>query len=182
MGYEPFLELVKKRFSTRSYTEKRIEKEKIFKCLEAARLAPSACNSQPWKFIVLDTPSLKNSFCDAVFSGIYRTNIFAKKAPVIVAVVSENGNFTSKVGNMVKDTRYYLIDLGIAVEHFVLQATELGLGTCWLGWFNEKEAKKILKVPKNKRVDILLSVGYAAVTAHEKKRRPLNEIFESLTD
>ncbi len=171
-----FLELVNKRYSVRDYLDKPVEREKIELCLESARLAPSACNSQPWKFIVVDDPELKNTLCDRIFSGPYITNKFAKEAPVIVIVVSEKANFLSRVGGMLRDTRYYLIDIGIAVEHFVLQATELGLGTCWLGWFNEKEAKKVLSIPEEKKIDVVLSVGYPAKPQPKRIRKSLQEI------
>lgn len=171
-----FLELAKKRFSTRDFLDKPVRRDLIELCLEAARLAPSACNSQPWKFVVVDDPALKNRLCDGIFSGPYAMNSFAMSAPVIVVVVSEKSSFIASVGAFLRDTRYYLIDIGIAVEHFVIQATELGLGTCWLGWFNEREAKKILSVPKNKRIDVVLAVGYPARTPGEKKRKHLSEI------
>ncbi|MFN3966828.1 MAG: nitroreductase family protein, partial [Endomicrobiia bacterium] len=114
--------------------------------------------------------------CDRVFSGPYITNIFAKKAPVLLVVVSEKANFLSKVGSLLRDTRYYLIDIGIAVEHFILQATELGLGTCWLGWFNEKEAKKVLSIPENKKIDVIVAVGYPAKEYSKRVRKSLKEI------
>ncbi|OGS20627.1 MAG: hypothetical protein A2252_05280 [Elusimicrobia bacterium RIFOXYA2_FULL_39_19] len=173
---QSFLELAKKRFSARSYIDKPVEKEKINQCLEAARLAPSACNSQPWEFIVVDEPELKNRLADSIFSGTHSTNSFAKKAPVLVFVVSDKGSFISKVGAFMRDTRFYLIDIGITAEHFVLQAAELGLGTCWLGWFNENAAKKILKIPKNKRLDIVISVGYTEKTAPEKNRKTFDKL------
>lgn len=173
-----FLELVNKRYSVRDYLDTPVEPEKIKLCLEAARLAPSACNSQPWNFIVVNDQKLKNNLCDKIFSGIYKTNSFAIKAPVIVAVVSERGNFIAKVGSMLRDTKYYLIDIGIAVEHFVLQAAELGLGTCWIGWFNEKEAKKVLSVPVDKKIDIIIAVGYPAKSQSERKRKSLEKIYK----
>lgn len=171
-----FLKLVKDRFSARDYLDKPVERENINLCLEAARLAPSACNSQPWKFIVIDEPELKNSVCDRIFSGAYHMNQFVKKAPVLVVVISEKGNFLTKVGNFLRDTRYYLIDIGIAVEHFTLQATELGLGTCWIGWFNEKELKKALSISKNVRIDVVLSLGYPAQSPSPKTRKSIEEM------
>jgi len=175
-----FIELCRRRRSVRRFLDKPVEKEKINLCLEAARLAPSACNSQPWKFIVVDEPALKNKLADAAFGGAYSTNLFAKKAPVIIAVVSEKSSFIASVGAFLRNTRYYLIDIGIAAEHLVLQAAELGLGTCWLGWFNEKAAKKILKVPDSRRIDILIALGYpdgeSPHEPHPKKRKPISEI------
>lgn len=173
-----FLELVKKRYSARDYLYKPVERGKIEKCLESARLAPSACNSQPWKFIIIEDPEQKNKVCDKIFTGAYRMNQFVKKAPVLVVVVSLKGSFITKVGNLLRDTRYYLIDVGIAVEHFCLQAAELGLGTCWIGWFNEKALKKALNIPKKTRVDVVLSLGYPAGEAPEKKRKAMEEMAE----
>jgi nitroreductase len=129
-------------------------------CLEAARLAPSACNSQPWKFIIVDNMELKNKLCHAAFSGVYTITSFANKAPLIVAVVSEKAKFLERVGGLLRDTRFYLIDIGIATEHFILQAQELGIGTCWIGWFNEAAVKSVLQVPKDRKIDVLLAVGY----------------------
>jgi len=178
-----FLKLCKQRISVRKFSDRPVEREKILLCLEAARLAPSACNSQPWKFIVVDDPQTKNDLVSSAFNGIYSTNTFAKKAPVIIAVVSEKSSFIASVGAFLRDTLYYLIDIGIATEHLVLQATELGLGTCWLGWFDEKAVKKILKVPDTKRVDILIAIGYPEnpeEVSHKqlkgKNRKPLEEI------
>lgn len=171
-----FLKLVKERFSARDYLDKPVEREKINLCLEAARLAPSACNSQPWKFIVIDDTELKNNICDRIFSVPYQMNKFVKKAPVLVVVVSQKGNFLTKVGNFLRDTRYYLIDIGIAVEHFALQATELGLGTCWIGWFNEKELKKALAIPGSVRIDVVLSLGYPAQSPPPKSRKTPEEM------
>ena len=154
------LDLIRHRRSVRSFLDRDIERDKIMLCLEAARLAPSTCNSQPWKFVVVDDRELKDKLCRAAFSGIYSIFSFAKTAPVIVAVISEKGKFLARVGGMFRDIKYYLIDIGIACEHFVLQAEELGLGTCWLGWFNEEVVKSILKVPKDKKIDILIALGY----------------------
>ena len=172
------LDLVKRRKSIRGYLDRAVEREKIMMCLEAARVAPSACNSQPWKFIIVDDRELKNKLCHAAFRGIYSINSFGKTAPVIVAVVSEKSKFFAKIGGMFRGTKYYLIDIGIACEHFVLQAEELGLGTCWIGWFNERAVKSILNVPQNKKVDILITLGYydREKVCSEHGREPMDEI------
>jgi nitroreductase len=155
------LDVVKHRRSIRQFLDRPVERDKIMMCLEAARLAPSAVNSQPWKFIVVDDPQIKKKLCDSAFSGIYSINAFARKAPVIVVVVSERANYLAQVGGIFRDTRYYLIDVGIATEHFVLQAEELGLGTCWIGWFNEQAVKKILSIPGDKKLYIVVALGYS---------------------
>jgi len=154
------LELLKQRRSVRDFLDKPVEREKIRLCLEAARVAPSACNSQPWRFIVVDDGELKRRLCDKAFSGIYAINAFCRKAPVIVVIVSEKSKFLARIGSMFRGTKYYLIDIGIAGEHFVLQAQELGLGTCWIGWFSERAVKSVLNIPKDKKIDVLLVLGY----------------------
>lgn len=163
------LDIIKHRRSVRNFLDRPVEREKIMLCLEAARLAPSACNSQPWKFIVVDDAELKDRLCRAAFGGVYSVTSFARKAPLIVAVVSEKAKFLERIGGFIRDTRFYLIDIGIATEHFILQAEELELGTCWIGWFDEAAVKSTLNVPKDRKVDILIAVGYYD---KEKLRRP----------
>ncbi len=172
------LDIIRHRRSIRRYLDKPVERDKIMLCLEAARLAPSTCNSQPWKFIVVDDRELKDRLCRAAFSGIYSVMSFAGKAPVIVAVVSEKARFLARIGSLFRGTNFYLIDIGIATEHFVLQAEELGLGTCWLGWFNEGAVKSILNVPKDRRIDILIALGYydREKIGRPHKREPMSQI------
>lgn len=171
-----FLELVKNRQSDRAYIPQPIEKEKIERCLEAARLAPSACNAQPWKFIVVDNPEIKNAVADATSNRILPINHFTKQAPVHVVVVMEKPNFTSKFGSTVKDKPFPLIDIGIATENFCLQAVEEGLGTCIIGWFNEEKVKKLLNIPNNLRAMLIILMGYRSTELRTKKRKSLDEI------
>jgi len=174
-----FTELVQKRRSVRRYSKRPVAKEDILKCLEAARLAPSACNSQPWHFIVIDEPELRSRVAERIFSGLYSMNKFAKDAPVLVASVSEKMKFLATVGGQVRDTRYYLVDIGIACEHLVLQAEELGIGSCWIGWFDEKALKDELRVPKNKKIDIVVALGYPAEDKTVPKLRKSLEAISS---
>src|SRR4030043_931437 len=150
------LDLIKHRKSVRDFLDRPVEREKIMMCLEAARLAPSASNSQPWRFIVVDDRELKNKLCAAAFGGMYRVNSFCRTAPVIVVVISEKSNFLARIGGMFRGTKYYLIDIGVAVEHFVSGAEDLELGTCWIGWFNERAVKSVLGIPQDKKIDILI--------------------------
>ena len=172
------LDLIKHRKSVRNFLEKPVEREKIMMCLEAARLAPSESNSQPWRFIVVDNKELKDKLCDAAFSGIYWINAFCKTAPVIVVVISEKSKFLARIGGVLRGTKYYLIDIGIACEHFVLEAEDLGLGTCWIGWFNERAVKSILNIPQNKKIDIMIALGYydREKLGPEHSRQPIDEI------
>ncbi len=169
-----FTELILNRQSQRKYTSEAVSQEKIQQCIEAVRLAPSACNAQPWKFIIVNDVELKNQVAESAAS--MGMNKFAVEAPVIVVVALEKPNFTSKIGSVIKDKEYTLMDIGIAAEHFCLQATELGLSTCMIGWFNEKKVKQLLKIPKSKRLPLLITLGYADSPLREKVRKPQTEI------
>lgn len=171
-----FLKLVSDRRSIRKYLDKPVEIDKIKKCIEAARLAPSACNSQPYKFIVIDNPEVKNRVSKAAFSGIYSACKLLGSSPVLIAVVSQKQKLTAWIGNQIQNVNFRYIDIGIAVEHFVLQATELKLGTCWIGWFNQKNVSRILGVPSGYRVEIMLSVGYPAENPHPRNKKSFEEI------
>ena len=157
-----FLDLVNKRYSVRNYKETPVPQEKLNRCIESARLAPSACNSQPWKFIIMDDPDLKDELAKAAFEGLLDFNHFTFKAPVLVLIISERQTAFAKFGSIVKRKNFSQMDVGIAAEHFCLQAAAEGLGTCMLGWFNEKRVKKMLSVPKLKRVELIISVGFSA--------------------
>ena len=173
-----FLDLVNKRYSVRNYKTTPVPQEKIVRCIEAARLAPSACNSQPWKFIIVDNPELVNEVAKAAFEGLLDFNHFAFKAPVLVLIVSERENLSAKFGSIVKKKNFSLMDIGIAAEHFCLQAAEEGLGTCIIGWFNEKKVKKILSIPRFKRVELVITAGFSADEKIPlKKRKSIDEIL-----
>lgn len=174
-----FLELVKKRQSCRRYSPQPVSQESVGRCLEAARLAPSACNSQPWRFIVIAESKLKIRLAQEAFAGIFAMNQFAKDAPVLIAVIRERSKYAARLGGTFRGVTYSLIDLGIAVEHLVLQAAELGLGTCWLGWFDERAVKRILGLQPTDKVDILISLGYPSEFKDAPKdRRPAAETWE----
>ena len=169
-----FSELVQKRQSDRKYAPKPVAREHILKCLEAARMAPSACNSQPWKFVVVDDRVKLIQISDAAIG--LGMNKFTVQVPVLVAVVQENMNLEAKAGAVVKNKDYSMMDLGMAVENFCLQAAELGLGTCIMGWFDEKKVKEILGVPRGRRVQLLIALGHPDAPTRSKVRKPLEEM------
>jgi|SRR5574344_433267 nitroreductase len=170
-----FSELILKRQSTREYSDKPVERAKIEKCIEAARLAPSACNSQPWKYIVVDDKELKNKIAEcAAGMGM---NKFTFQAPVIVAIVLEKMNFTASIGSVIKNKEFSLLDIGLSVDQFCLQAAELNIGTCIMGWFKEKKVKQLLGVPYTKRVPLIITMGYSAAPQREKIRKQTDQIF-----
>lgn len=156
-----FNELILTRQSVRRYAATPVEPEKINLCLEAARLAPSASNSQPWKYIVVDQEPLRTELAKATFSDIQLINKFTLQAPVIVVIVMEKAKLITRLAMLVKKKEWPLIDIGITAEHFCLQAAELGLGTCMIGWFDEEKIKKLLQIPSDKSIGLVISAGYA---------------------
>jgi len=172
-----FLDLVRARYSLRSYQDRPVGREVILRCLEAARLSPSACNAQPWHFTVADEPSLVKSLAAVARLPGTRLNGFVSQAPVIVAVTGESPNGTSRIGSLLKGKPMHLIDIGIAAEHFCLQAADEGLGTCLLGWYDEKAVKKLLGIPRAKRLYLLITLGYPATPdIPAKQRKPLRTV------
>jgi nitroreductase len=172
------LELAEKRESCRCFSEKPVDRRLIDLCLEAARLAPSACNAQPWSFIVLDhAPEIRSLLAPAL-TGVYRASSFILDAPVLIVVETRHDVFITRLGGMWRGVQYSLIDIGIACQHLVLQAAELGLASCWVGWFNGKKLKQSLKLPKSARIDVVLALGYKGeqVGVRPKIRKALSEI------
>jgi nitroreductase len=157
-----FSELINRRQSVRAYKDQPVEQEKLDHLVEAVRLAPSASNSQPWKLILVTDPVLKNQVARATYSTLVAFNKFVPQAPVIAVLVIEKPKVITQIGAKLKDREFSLIDIGIAAAHFCLQATELGLGTCMLGWFDEAAVQRLLNIPSHKRIGLLISLGYPA--------------------
>ena len=170
-----FLKLVAARQSDRAYDMTRpVEAEKLERILEAARLSPSACNAQPWKFVVVTDPELSVKVGKAT-AGL-GMNKFAKNAPVHILIVEESMNITSYLGAKIKDKYFPLIDIGIASAHITLAAEAEGLGSCILGWFDEKEIKQLLGIPANKRLLLDITIGYPAKAKRKKMRKPIEKV------
>ncbi len=178
---DQFVSLVRQRLSCRVYDPARpVPHQAIETCLEAARLAPSACNQQPWRFIIVEDADLRKQIYEkGRLPGLAHT--WLQDAPVIVALCVELDWVTHKVAPAFSGIPYYLLDAGIAGEHFVLAATEQGLGTCWIGWFKERAVKKILKVPRRVRIVSLLSLGYPASSDESSSRTPRKSIGQIST-
>ncbi|MEY1640036.1 nitroreductase family protein [Tenuifilum osseticum] len=172
-----FYNLVQNRQSDRAYDTRPVDREVILRIIEAARLAPSACNAQPWHFIVVDEPELKNKLADAAANRVLGINHFTKQAPVHIVIVMEPANLNSNFGSFVKGKTFPLIDIGIAAEHICLAAKAEGLGSCMLGWFDEPAVKKLLDIPKSRRVPLIITLGYpASDEVRQKRRKDFNEI------
>jgi nitroreductase len=171
-----FLELVRRRQSVRAYDSLRpVEREKIERCIEALRLAPSACNAQPWKLVIVDDPGVKKKVAEAASAKWLGFNHFTNQSQVLVVIVREDPNLTSKIGTVLKNKPYTVIDIGIAAAHFCLQAASEGLGTCIMGWFDEQAVKKVLGIPKRKRAELIITVGYPAKEEIRQKIRKTRE-------
>ncbi len=172
----PFQELVRGRRSIRKFLPDPVSREDVLTCLEAARRAPSAHNIQPWRFVIVDDPALKERLGEAAFAGIYRTSRFSLRAPVIIVMLASLDSVAGRLGGIVRRTPFHFLDIGIAGEHIALQATELGLGTCWIGWFSGRGARKALRVPRRYRVVAMMPVGRAE--KRPSRERPLKDLRE----
>ena len=173
----PFQKLVEGRKSIRRYLARPIERGIIERCLEAARVAPSAENAQPWRFLVIDEPDLKQRFSREGFSGIYSVSKFAAQAPVLILMLCRLNVITHRIGRQVQNIHFHYIDIGIAGEHLVLQAEELGVGSCWMGWFSVRKARKFFKIPAKYQIVSLLALGYYdKKPSRARKRKAINEI------
>ena len=171
-----FLQLAASRQSDRAYDMSRaVEPEKLERILEAARLSPSACNAQPWRFVVITDPELAVKVGKAT-AGL-GMNKFAKDAPVHILVVEESANITSLLGGKVKGKHFPLIDIGIAAAHISLAAEAEGLGSCILGWFDEKELKQLAGIPASKRLLLDIAIGYPVKEKRKKMRKPKEKVI-----
>ena len=166
------------RKSVRKFAPQKIGHEKIRQILEAARLAPSSSNRQAWHFVVVDDKSIIEQIPKQVALGEKMIIPWLKDAPLIIA-----GCYTKAVTHVIAQLfghENYLVDVSIAMSHICLAATALGIGTCFVGWFNERQLKKLLNIPGNYQIAVLLALGYPAgqsteqaiggITARPRKR------------
>ena len=173
-----FLEIARTRQSCRSYDEtKAVEPEKLEAVLEAARLAPSACNGQPYHFTVCKGETAARVAEATMGMGM---NKFAAQAPVVIVVSEEAYNKTAALGAKVKGNDYRSIDIGIAVAYLTAEATAQGLGTCILGWLDDAKIRKICGLEH--LVRLVITVGYAKEgdKLRTKKRKSKEELVTEL--
>jgi nitroreductase len=171
-------DVLRKRRSVRSYQPRPVEREKLEELAEAFRISPSASNQQPWRLVLVDEPGLKDEVAGATFSTAIGFNRFAMGAPVIAVIVIEPPRALNRVGAALQGREYPLIDIGIAAAQLALRAADLGLGTCLLGWFDERKIKKLLGIPRSRRIGLLATVGYPVegVAQGNTKRKSLDEV------
>ena len=172
---DTFLELAQSRQSDRSFEPGRsIEPEKLQRILEAGRIAPSACNGQPWHFTVVTGSELLPAVGKATSS--LGMNKFVKDASALVLITHEPTNFTSKLGCGIKDKDFPMMDLGIASAYITLAAEDEGIGSCILGWFDEKKIKQLTGIPEKRRLMLIIALGYAAKPKRKKVRKEWGKV------
>ena len=159
-------EAIRKRSSIRDYEDKPVPKDKLNSVLEAARLAPSASNRQRWKFVVVRESERRRALSRATGGQAHVAN-----APVVIAAVATMPEYVMRSG-----VPAHPVDLAIAVDHMTLAAVDQGLGTCWIGAFEQEEVKDILKIPEDYRVVVLLTLGFPKTTGRAKERKTIEEI------
>jgi len=161
-----FFDLIKKRYSVRAYQSKPVEEEKLQKVLEAANLAPTAANRQPFKIIVIHTKGK-----EAELKRIYHRDWFSQ-APLVIGI----GAVKSEAWSRRDGKNYADVDATIAMDHLILAAADLGLGTCWIAAFNPDAAREILGLPDDIEPVAFTPLGYPADEWKPKKRKALEEI------
>lgn len=172
---ENYFDLIQSRESCRNYAEKTVEKEKLTACIEAARIAPSACNSQPWSFVVVNSKEISPKVAKCLQDG--GMNKFTDRCPSFVVVIEEKATLSARLGGAVKNQQYAPIDIGLATMQLCLAATAQGLSSCIMGWFSEPKIKELLDIPKSKRIRLVIGIGYAAdEKLRTKVRKNTNEI------
>ena len=164
------MDAMRRRFSCRSWQDRDVDDETLERVLEAARIAPSARNGQPWRFVVVRDRDTRAKLCRCA-----KDQKFVGAAPVVIAAVGTSIDYVMTCGH-----HAYLIDVTIAVDHMTLAAASLGLASCWIGAFHEEQARRVLGIPDNCRIVTLLPIGYpAAEPPGRKSRKPL---FETVFD
>jgi nitroreductase len=161
-------EAVQKRLSVRSYKPDPVPEEALDRILEAGRLAPSAKNLQPWKFIVVKDPAIRQALVPAC-----RGQASVGQAPVVICGCAIDAQVWKGMGGYWSAET---VDITIALEHMILAAAAEGLGTCWIGAFIEAEVRKVLAIPEGVKPIALTPLGYPAVEAKPRPRKPLSEI------
>jgi nitroreductase len=163
------LKVIKERRSVRRYKGDPFPEDVLLRVLEAARYSPSGKNLQPWKFILVKDKDLKQKLAKASAG-----QSFIAQAPLVVVACGFPDDCYSRMGNYMKS---WPVDVAIAIEHLILQAQEEGLGTCWIGAFEEREVKAILNVPDSVKVLALTPIGYPDEVPASRGRKSLDEII-----
>ena len=161
-----FSQLIRQRYSVRSYKSNPVEEDKLHQVLDAARLAPTAANRQPFQLIVIHTEGREEAL-KKVYNRFWFT-----QAPLVICIVGLHDEAWTRYD----ETKYTYVDAAIAMDHLILAATDLGLGTCWIAAFNPDAARETLGLPDNVEPILFTPLGYPADQPKEKERKPLSEL------
>jgi nitroreductase len=162
-----FLDLVKARYSCRSYQDRQVEQEKLDYIMECVRFAPSAVNRQPWRFRIVTEAESKEKL-----QQCYHRDWFNTAPLYMMASILHDEAWVRADGKPHGD-----IDIAIAVEHLCLAASEQGLATCWVCNFDAALCRSLFSLPENEKPAVLIPIGYAADEPKEKKRKAMSEIL-----
>ena len=173
-----YFDLIARRESCRNFDPNRpVEKEKLQRCAEAAWIAPSACNGQPWKYLIVTNPELNEKLRPLIME--LGMNKFVKNCPAFAVVLEEATVLKVSLSQKFKDQDFAPIDIAFSASQFCYAATEQGLSTCIIGWHNEPKIRELFDLPKSTRVRLILAIGYAASdTLRKKQRKPIDDVIK----
>lgn len=170
-----FMDLCKARQSCRNFSDKPVEHEKLLRCIETASLAPSGCNAQPWSFVVVEKPELLEEIASATQQLGF--NEHTNKAKAFIVVIEEHAVLMKRIRTMIDSQYFAPVDIGISTAFITLQAQALGLGTCILGMFDREKICNTLNIPIEKKISLVIAVGYPADDKiRNKQRKSIDEI------
>lgn len=173
-----YFDLIARRESCRNFDPNRpVEREKLQRCAEAAWIAPSACNGQPWKYLIVTNPELNEKLRPLMME--LGMNKFVKNCPAFAVVLEEATILKVSLSQKFKDQDFAPIDVAFSASQFCYAATEQGLSTCIIGWHNEQKIRELFGLPKTTRVRLILAIGYAAdETLRKKQRKPIDDVIQ----
>ena len=174
-----YIEQVKTRRSIRNYSNRPIEDDKIIQLLESARLAPSGDNTQPWHFIIVKSEHTRQKLAEV---SHHQRWMFSAPAFIVCIAdirsrIKDNVEISLNEASPQEEVKQIIRDTSIAIEHIVLEAENLGLGTCWVAWFTQEKIRPILNIPSDKYVVSIITLGYANEIPKARPRKELEKII-----
>jgi nitroreductase len=169
--------VILKRRSVRMYSERAVDLRLLKSIIASSQYAPSACNKQPWRFIVVAEREKVTLLSERALGGVV-PNQWARSAPAWIVACAKKSILVHDVAARFKRVPYHYLDMGAVIEHILLKAAECGLGTCWIGWFNKRAVRNILRIPRDIEIVSLITIGYESGNGakEERTRLALNEI------
>lgn len=171
-----FKELVLKRQSCREFLDKQIEKEKLDEIMQTAMLAPSACNSQPWKMVCAVNSDSVNAICECLQEKGH--NKFLSGAKAYIAVVNKGAKLKESIESKFDRNRFVKYDVGELIAYVTLTAKSLGIDSCIIGWMNEEKLASVLGLEENEKCELVVALGYADIPTREKVRKAKEDIIK----